>query len=206
MARAKVKRASTSIDMTAMCDVSFLLLTFFVMTSTARQPDPLPVDTPGSVTQVKVPIDDLGIVTVGEGGKTFFGVTGPATRVKMLELMSEKYAVPFTQEEKERFSLMETFGVPISRLKELISMDVGDQTVPGLQPGIPNDTTKNLTNELYHWIHSARTATASLRDVQMRISIKADAKEKYPDIKKVIDILQSQDLNKFSLITSLKTM
>jgi biopolymer transport protein ExbD len=33
MGKAKVKRASTSIDMTAMCDVSFLLLTFFVLTA-----------------------------------------------------------------------------------------------------------------------------------------------------------------------------
>ena len=38
MAKAKVKRTSTSIDMTAMCDVSFLLLTFFVLTSTFSQP------------------------------------------------------------------------------------------------------------------------------------------------------------------------
>lgn len=206
MARAKVKRVSTTIDMTAMCDVSFLLLTFFVLTATARQPEPLPVDTPASVTQVKVPDDNFGMITVGEGGKLFFGITGPQTRVRMLELMSEKYQVPFTDEEKTRFSLMEAFGVPIGNLKQLIAMDMNDRAQPGLQPGIPNDTTKNLSNEMYHWIHSARTATAQLNDVQMRVSIKGDANEKYPDIKKVIDILQSQDLNKFSLITSLKSL
>lgn len=206
MARAKVKRASTSIDMTAMCDVSFLLLTFFVLTATARQPEPLPVDTPASVTQVKVPDDNFGMITVGDGGKLFFGITGPQTRVRMLELMSEKYQIPFTAEEKARFGLMDSFGVPVGNLKQLIGMNMDDRAAPGLQPGIPNDTTKNLTNEMYHWIHSARTATAQLNDVQMRVSIKGDADEKYPDIKKVIDILQSQDLNKFSLITSLKSL
>lgn len=206
MARAKVKRASTTIDMTAMCDVSFLLLTFFVLTATARQPEPLPVDTPASVTQIKIPDDNFGMITVGDGGKLFFGITGPNTRVRMLEMMSEKYQVPFTDEEKVRFSLMDSFGVPIGNLKQLIAMDMDARTTPGLQPGIPNDTTENLSNEMYHWIHSARTATAQLNDEQMRISIKGDADEKYPDIKKVIDILQSQGLNRFSLITSLKSM
>lgn len=204
MARAKVKRASTTIDMTAMCDVSFLLLTFFVLTATARQPEALAVDTPASVTQVKIPDDKLGIVTVGGGGKLFFGVRGPQIRSRMLDLMSEKYNIQFSEEEKARFVLMDEFGVPIGNLKQLIAMDMEERARPGLQPGIPSDTTDNLSNEMFHWIHSARTATAALYDEQMRVSIKGDAQEKYPDIKKVIDILQDQGLNRFSLITSMK--
>lgn len=204
MARAKVKRASTVIDMTAMCDVSFLLLTFFVLTAVARQPEALEVDTPASVTQVKIPDDKLGMVTVGDGGKLFFGVKGPQIRTRMLEIMSEKYNIQFSEEEVARFSLMEEFGVPMHNLKQLIAMDMEQRATRGLQPGIPNDTTNNLTNEMFHWIHSARTATAALYNEQMRISIKGDANEKYPDIKKVIDILQDQNLNRFSLITKLK--
>jgi len=204
MARAKVKRASTVIDMTAMCDVSFLLLTFFVLTATARQPEALEVDTPASVTQVKIPDDKLGMVTVGDGGKLFFGVKGPQIRTRMLEMMSEKYNIQFSEEEVARFSLMEEFGVPMHNLKQLIAMDMEQRATQGLQPGIPNDTTNNLSNEMFHWIHSARTATAALYNEQMRISIKGDANEKYPDIKKVIDILQDQNLNRFSLITKLK--
>lgn len=204
MAKAKVKRASTSIDMTAMCDVSFLLLTFFVLTATARQPEALPVDTPSSVTQVKIPDDKLGMITIGGGGKLFFGVSSPEIRVRTLELMSEKYSIPFTQEEKARFALMENFGVPMGALKTLIGMDMNDRAKPGLQPGIPSDSTTNLSNEMYQWVHSARYATAAIHDEQMRISIKADAKELYPDVKKVINLLQDQGLNKFSLITALK--
>lgn len=204
MARAKVKRASTTIDMTAMCDVSFLLLTFFVLTATARQPEALPVDTPASVTQVKIPDDKLGMITVGDGGKLFFGVKGPQIRGRMLDMMSEKYSIQFTEEEKSRFMLMDSFGVPIGNLKQLIGMDMDQRAQPGLQKGIPSDTTNNLSNEMYHWIFSARTATASLYNEQMRVSIKGDAREKYPEIKKVIDILQDQGLNRFSLITSMK--
>ncbi|WP_257666640.1 ExbD/TolR family protein [Parapedobacter tibetensis] len=204
MPRVKVKRTSTTIDMTAMCDVSFLLLTFFILTATARQPEPLQVDTPASTTQTKVPDDNLAMIIVGDDGKLFFGVKGRETRSRMLELMSEKYSTPFSQEEKERFSLIESFGVPMGNLKQIIAMDGNDRVTPGLQPGIPADTTDAITNELYHWIYSARVATKELQNVDMRVSIKGDAAEKYPAIKNVIDILQSQKLNKFSLITSLR--
>lgn len=204
MPRVKVKRASTTIDMTAMCDVSFLLLTFFILTATAREPEPMPVDTPASVTQVKVPDDDLGLITVGDGGKVFFGVVNRNARSRMLELMSEKYSMPFTPEEKAKFSTMESFGVPMGNLKQLINMGSNDRVKPGLQPGIPVDSTDALSNELFHWIYSARVATKELKNVDMRVSIKGDADEKYPEIKKVIDVLQSQKVNKFSLITSLR--
>ncbi len=204
MPRVKVKRASTVIDMTAMCDVAFLLLTFFILTATARAPEPLPVDTPASVTQFKVPDENLGLITVGDGGKVFFGVLGRDVRARMLELMSERYSVPFTQEEKTDFTLMDSFGVPIRSLKQLIAMDVNERARPGLQPGIPIDSTDAASNELYHWLYSARLATKELKNQEMRISIKGDAEEKYPNVKKVMDVLQSQKVNKFSLITSLR--
>jgi len=191
--------------MTAMCDVSFLLLTFFILTATARQPDPLEVDTPASVTQVKVPDENLGIISVGDGGKIFFGVKGRDIRGRMLELMSEKYSMPFSAEEKERFTVMESFGVPMGNLKQVIEMDANDRARPGLQPGIPADSTEELSNQLFHWIYSARVATKELKNEEMRLSIKGDADEKYPAIKQVIDILQSQKVNKFSLLTALRT-
>lgn len=117
MGKIKVKRASTTIDMTAMCDVSFLLLTFFILTATARQPEPLPVDIPSSTVQIKVPDTDLGIITVGDDGKMFFGVAGPKIRVNMLNRIGEKYGLTFTDDEKQRFSLIDGFGVPLSQLK-----------------------------------------------------------------------------------------
>src|SRR5690606_33426326 len=204
MPRVKVKRASTTIDMTAMCDVSFLLLTFFILTATARPSKPLQVDTPASVTQVKVPDENFATISVGDEGKVFFSVKGRDIRGRMLQLMSEKYQTPFTAEEQQRFELLETFGVPMGNLKQLINMDDADRVKAGLQPGIPADSTEDLSNQLFHWIYSARVATKELKNEDLRLSIKGDADEKYPSIKKVIDILQSQGVNKFSLITGLK--
>lgn len=203
MPRAKVARKSTAIDMTAMCDVAFLLLTFFILTATARQPEPLPVDTPASTVITKLPDTDIATLTVGQN-KVFFGVPGQPTRIRTLELMGERYGVNFSEEEKKRFSLIESFGVPVSQLKQIIMMKGDDRNREGLQPGIPVDSVGGQASELFHWIRSARVATKELNDAAMRVSIKGDSKEEYPIVKKVVGILQDQEINKFSLITSLR--
>src|SRR5690606_16154741 len=100
MAKVKMSKKMTAIDMTAMCDVAFLLLTFFILTATARQPEPLPVDTPASTVQTKLPESDLATITVGDG-KVFFGVSGQNVRKRTLEMMSEKYGITFTEDEKQ---------------------------------------------------------------------------------------------------------
>ena len=46
MGRAKIKKKSTFIDMTAMSDVTVLLLTFFMLTSTFVKKEPVQVFTP----------------------------------------------------------------------------------------------------------------------------------------------------------------
>lgn len=203
MAKFKVKKKSTLVDMTAMTDVSFLLLTFFILTATARQPEPLPVDTPASTVQMKVPDTNIGIITVGGDGKLFFGVGGQQIRINMLNRISEKYNLSFTEDEKQRFALIEGFGVPVGGLKQLINMDNAERMSSGIQnSGIPADS---VDNQLKEWILAARYATKEVNDAEMRVAIKGDAKESYPSIKKVIDILQDQKINKFSLLTNLRS-
>ena len=200
MPKVKVPRKSTAIDMTAMCDVAFLLLTFFILTATARQPEPLPVDTPASTVKIKLPELDIATLTIGKG-KVFFGVKGQQVRELMLDKMAKLYSIQFTAEERKRFSLIESFGVPIANLRQLIALHGEARNKPGVQLGIPIDS---LDNQLHQWILQARYATKELNNVDMRISIKGDASEQYPTIKKVIDILQKQQINKFSLITTLR--
>jgi len=201
MAKVKMSRKVTSIDMTAMCDVAFLLLTFFILTATAKQPEPLPVDTPASTVQTKLPESDLATITIGNKGTVFFGVTGKEVRKQTLNSMSKKYNVPFTDEEVERFSLIENFGVPIQNLKEIIAMSSSDRNKAGLQPGIPKDS---LNNQLADWIQFARLATIDVAQKELNIAIKGDAKEQYPEIRKIMDILQNQKINNFNLVTGLR--
>ena len=195
-----MKKKAGSTDMTAMCDVAFLLLSFFVMTATAKIPEALPVDTPASVTQTKLPDTDLATITVGKG-KVFFDLKGREVRIKALELMGQKYGVTFTEEETKTFSLMEGVGVPITNLKQLIGMKTSERNKVGLQPGIPKDS---LDNQLKEWIYNSRIANIDVNDKELQIAIKGDAKEEYPAIKQVMDILQDQKINNFSLVTGLR--
>ncbi|NRT16149.1 biopolymer transport protein ExbD [Flavobacterium sp. 28A] len=199
MAKIKIKKNPGSTDMTAMCDVAFLLLTFFVMTSTAKLPEALPVDTPSSTVLIKLPESDLATMTVGKG-MVFFDLKGREVRRKTLELMSEKYGVSFTDEDKDKFALMDGFGVPIQSLKQIIDMKSSDRIKAG-QTGIPMDSTDN---QLKEWIYNARIANIEVNDKELQIAIKGDAKERYDEIRKVMDICQEQKINSFSLVTGLR--
>ncbi len=199
MAKIKINKNPGSTDMTAMCDVAFLLLTFFVMTSTAKIPEALPVDTPSSTVQTKLPETDLATLTVGKG-KVFFDLKGKEVRMRTLELMAEKYGVTFSDEDKNTFSRMDDFGVPILNLQQIIEMKASDRSKAG-QPGIPTDS---LDNQLKEWIYNARIANIEVNDKELQVAIKGDAKEEYPAIKKVMDILQEQKINSFSLVTGLR--
>ena len=185
--------------MTAMCDVAFLLLTFFVMTSTAKIPEALPVDTPASTVQTKLPETDLATLTVGKG-KVFFDLKGREIRKRTLQLMAEKYGVVFSEEDNEKFALMDDFGVPIASLKQIIDLKAADRSKAN-QPGIPIDS---LDNQLQDWVRNARIANIEINDKELQIAIKGDAKEEYPAIRKVMDILQNQKINSFSLVTGLR--
>ncbi|MCO5936975.1 biopolymer transporter ExbD [Mucilaginibacter sp. RB4R14] len=200
MPRVKVQRKSTSIDMTAMCDVAFLLLTFFILTAKPRTEDPVPVDIPASSTTQPIPDDNVLMLTIAEQ-KVFFTVDGNDIRIQTLKQMGEKYNVQFTPEEQKKFSGTPIFGVPMNQLKSFLSLDAA-QKKEFKQPGIPADTTAN--NELSDWIREARKADVALHNKALRISIKGDNKEEYPTIKMVIGILQKQKLDKFSLITTIR--
>ena len=88
MPRIKVKRSALTVDMTAMTDVSFLLLTFFILTAVAKQPDPLDVKIPSSTYKLKVPETHIAILTIGQG-KVFFEAAGKDVKISMLEKMGE---------------------------------------------------------------------------------------------------------------------
>jgi hypothetical protein len=60
------------------------------MTATAKIPEALPVDTPASTVQSKLPDDNLATITVGKG-KVFYDLKGRSK--KALELMGQKYGM-----------------------------------------------------------------------------------------------------------------
>ncbi len=202
MARVKVPRKSTAIEMTAMCDVAFLLLTFFILSAKPKVQDPVHADIPASTTIQALPETDFSSLLVAQG-KVFFSVEGADIRMETLKGMADQYQLTFTPEELKQFANLETVGVPIASLKTYLGMTTQERSkVP--QTGVPVDTTD--TNELFWWVKNARKADKLVRNKELRIAIKGDAKEEYPTIAKIIKTLQKQKVNKFGLITSLRTV
>ena len=201
MAKIKMSKKSTRVDMTAMCDVAFLLLSFFVMTSTAKLPEPMEIETPASTVQTKLPESNLATLTVGNG-KVFFGVSGRDVRSETLKRMGDKYSVQFSDKDIAKFALIDNFGVDIRSMKQLIDMKNDQRMKEGTQPGIPFDS---LNNQLADWVKISREVTKEMDQKDLDIAIKGDAKEEYPTVKKVLDILQKQKKNNFFLVTGLRS-
>ena len=118
-----------------------------------------------------------------------------------LDYVAQKYKVSFTENERLQFSLIDEFGVPVEGLKELLKLKSADRSKKGVQSGIPMDS---LNNQLQDWIQYARKANIDVNQKELQFAIKGDAKEEYPQIKKVMDILQNQKINSFNLVTGLR--
>ncbi|NEM99588.1 ExbD/TolR family protein [Pontibacter burrus] len=195
MPKVKVKRTNPSLDMTPMVDLFFLLVTFFMLTATARPDEAVIVDTPSSASEIKIPDTNVITITVDKNDRVFFGVDGQQTKAALLDKMAGKYGVSFTEEEKKTFSLLSNFGVPVNQLKSYLAME-SDARKEVNQPGIPIDSTRN---ELGDWVLQTR-----LTNPQVVIAIKGDQDVSYPTIKRVMDILQERKVNRFNLITDME--
>ena len=198
MAKVKVKRKSTFIDMTAMSDVTVLLLTFFMLTSTFIQKEPVTVTTPGSVSEIKIPESDILQILVDPQGKVFMTLDKQEDRVEVLKKVGEEYGITFTPEEINKFRLANSFGVPISQMKAFLALSEDEQDATLKELGIPTDSTDN---QFRVWVKSAREQNRNLR-----IAIKADQTTPYPEIKTIMTSLQDIRENRYNLITSLKVV
>ncbi len=198
MARVKVKKQSTFIDMTAMSDVTVLLLTFFMLTSTFIQKEPIQVSTPSSVMETKIPEINILQILVDDDGKVFMSLDKQEDRVAVLKKMGEEYGISFTDEEIKKFRLSPSFGVSISQMKAFLDLPTEQQDAVLKDYGIPIDS---ADNQLKAWVKNARS-----QNKELCIAIKADQKTPFPIINTIMTSLQDIRENRYNLITTLKVV
>lgn len=203
MPKMKMARKSTFVDMTAMTDVAFLLLTFFMLATKFKPDEPVVVSTPSSISEVPLPDNDIMMLTVDKTGRIFFSVDNQKTRASLIEDMNSYKNLGLTDNEMNAFKLGSSVGVPFNQLKSYLAASPAEQKAfDKTAPGIPVDTSNDLaTNELASWIRSARN-----NNPRLRITIKADSETGYPEVKKVIRTLENYKIYKFNLITNLRAI
>ncbi|MCK9207435.1 MAG: biopolymer transporter ExbD [Salinivirgaceae bacterium] len=195
MPKVKIPRKSTSVDMTAMCDVAFLLLNFFMLTSNFTVKEAVLVSTPSSISEIKIPEVSIMTIIIDKDGKVFFGIDG-AKRTELLKTVGESYQMAFNDKELRTYSLINSSGVPIEMMKQYLELPMEERDKKENALGIPADS---VDNQLKVWIKSARKV-----DIKAKIAIKADQNATYAVIKNVMKTLQDLDENKYNLITSLE--
>ena len=264
MGKVKIKRKSTLIDMTAMSDVTVLLLTFFMLTSTFLAKEPTVVMTPSSVSEEKVPMNNLVTILVSgkdkpgnagnpeTEGKIFISFTGDKDStlssehiremmlLEAVNIYNEQHPsakLALTDKQVAEFKKLNMFGLPFRGMPQYLDLDQskrdefqGNMEDPNV--GIPIDGNKDRDgrlNDFQVWMKAVYNVAQKINNDQkaeltnpedakklenlytalMRkgegIAVKADKNTPYKTVQIVFDNLQTMKLNKFSLLTALKS-
>ena len=194
MARIKPKRHGVVTDMTAMCDVAFLLLTFFILTTEFKQPDVEDIVTPSSISKSKLTEgDNTMTISVTKEGRYYFSPTNnPSQRVELLETMGEKYNITFTEQEKTAFQNTQFVGVPVAQLKAFLQLPEDQRKK--YKGSIPMDS---ANTQLVEWVQNNAKINR-----EAKLAVKGDGSASYDKFKVLFEGLRDIEFYKFVLVTT----
>jgi biopolymer transport protein ExbD len=200
MPKIKPPVRSPRIDMTPMVDLFSLLLIFFVLTASFRPTEAKMVTTPSSVSEKQAPDKNIMTIYIDSAGQVFFNIDNGKDstthyREDILKQMGERYKITFTPKEIATFGNLSSFGMPLKDLKAWINAKDSKEKEK-LQTGIPMDS---IDNQLGYWIYYSR-----ITNPLAEVALKGDGNANYQIVKKVMDLLQENKVNKFNLVTNLQ--
>lgn len=199
MPSVKIPKKTTDTDMTPFVDVAFLILTFFIMATKFKPPEPVDITTPNSVSSDILPENDAVLITMDKDNRVFFSVLSSNDNSKYDDIIagiSTSRNLSLTQAEMQNFRKTFAVGVPFTQLKGLLDLTTEDQN-KFRQPGIP--VADSATNELVWWIAEAKKAFAGRPLVYL---IKGDNNAKYPTFDAIISALKRNEQFKYNLVTA----
>lgn len=191
--------------------------------------------TPSSVSEQKVPTANLAQILVSPEGKVFISIAGDADAetkdtwgsealrktildeaVTLYNKQHPSNQVQLTAQDREAFSKINMFGVPFQVLHQFLSMSqtdqdkfISDMSQKGV--GIPVNDNKDMEhlNEFQIWMRAIyNSGNDNLQKTMKKgegIAVKADKDTPYDVVQDVLDNLQTLKMNRFSIMTALKT-
>lgn len=196
----KMPKKSTDTDMTPFVDIAFLILTFFIMATKFKPPEPVEITTPSSVLSQKLPESNALMIIIDSSNRVFFSILSEKDKDKfdaVIQGINTERKLDLSNEEMANFKKTFAVGVPFGNLKQFLALDEKEQAALN-QPGIP--VLDTLNNELIWWIAETKKAFAG---EPLNYLIKGDAKSKYPTFEAVVSALKRNDEFKYNLVTAL---
>ncbi len=194
MGRAKVKRGSTTVDMTAMCDVAFLLLTFFILATEFKPAEAVNVSPPSSVASKAAPQSDAFTVSLDKQGRVFVEMSD-VMKEDVIEEINTSRNLSLSPDDIKYFKASTFVGVPLAQLNQFTRL-TPEQLAKTNLIGIPVDS---ANNELQAWINAA---VNSYKGRKINFLIKGDNEAKYPGFKGVIEAFKKNEIFKYQLVTN----
>lgn len=198
MPKVKIPRKSTNVDMTAMCDVAFLLLTFFILATKQKPPEVLAVVPPSSISSKAAP-DKSILITLTKEGKVFLMLGDETKKADILDNINLTKGLQLSAAELAALKKTEFIGLPFSKLKA--SLQPGQNIPATAMQGIPVDSTNN---ELTDWMRSVTNVYAGgdQSKLEQMLLIKGDNTALYPIFKNVKEAFKKNEIYKFRIVTN----
>jgi len=202
MGRAKVKRKSTNVDMTAMCDVAFLLLTFFILTTKFKPDEKIPITTPSSVASKIAPEKNFIMISLDKNGHAFLNSDMVPVKEQALDLINQEQNLGLTPAEIHKLSIMPVIGTSFNNLKAYSQLP--NEQLNDKLPGIPVQDTAN--NQLRVWMKAFVSVQQGLGtddpNSKIAVILKGDNLAKFPEFKNVIAALTENSILEFQMVTN----
>jgi len=198
MPKVKIPRKSTIVDMTAMCDVAFLLLSFFILATKQKPPEVLAVTPPNSVSATAVP-DKSIVITLTADGKTFLMLGDDTKKADILKNINDTKALGLTPAELAKWNKEQFIGVPFNQVKSYL--DAATPPAADKLPGIPTDT---ANNQMIDWVRSITNVYAGGDQsvLQKMLLVKGDNEAKYPNFRNIKEAFKQNEIFKFRIVTN----